>query len=339
MAIRYGSLEFPEAIAQFRAKANIDTNAYYDVMAEQHNKAFMVSGAKGAVLDDFRVALDRVVADGATLENFRKDFAAIVESHGWDYHGTLGSRSAVIYDTNIRQSYNAGRERQMANPALQALRPIRVYHHGDSKTPRPAHLKLDGLALPVTDAFWDKSAPANGYFCSCYTTLTTAEKARRDGYRLETNAPDFKADEGFDYRPGGNDVNRVYEQLREQANKFAPDIRKSAIERLDTLRAKHQAYNAYSVGLSAATVGAVQVTSEVSIPAAKMQAIADAAEGAYYWAGFVLQYPDKIASVGGAQWYIKRDGNMYLVAIVRNGELVGQREASAADLKAQGIRL
>ncbi|MCP4527359.1 MAG: hypothetical protein GY833_15805, partial [Aestuariibacter sp.] len=113
----YGKLPFEEAIEFFRKKLNISTRHWNDIWKEAHNKAFMIAGAQKAdLLMDFRTAVEKAVTDGATLYQFQKDFDAIVKNHGWDYHGSRNWRSRIIYETNVRQAYNAGRERQMADP-------------------------------------------------------------------------------------------------------------------------------------------------------------------------------------------------------------------------------
>ena len=59
------------------------------------------------------LGVTRAVDDAVTLAQFRKDFHKVVATHGWGYKGPLNWRTRVIYETNLRQSYNAGRYEQM----------------------------------------------------------------------------------------------------------------------------------------------------------------------------------------------------------------------------------
>src|SRR3972149_3987534 len=115
----YGSLPFSEQIQFFRYKLNIGTRAWTDIWRDAHDSAFMVAGAyKADLLADLREIVDQAITQGTTLQKFRKGFDAIVEQHGWNYNGGRNWRTRVIYETNLRTSYQAGRYTQLKNPAL-----------------------------------------------------------------------------------------------------------------------------------------------------------------------------------------------------------------------------
>lgn len=182
----YGSLPFKEQIAFFRAKRGVLTESYLDVFGAEHDTAFMVAGAnRDALLADLRESIDRAIAEGTTLETFRKDFDALVARHGWDYKGGRNWRSRVIYETNLRQSYNAGRWAQLQ--ALKRSRPYWQYKHSDAvEHPRPLHLAWDGLVLHADDPWWHTHFPANGWGCQCYVQALS----ERDLKRLGKSGPD-----------------------------------------------------------------------------------------------------------------------------------------------------
>ena len=160
----YGNLPFDKQIEFFRGKVNLPTQAWTDIWEGMHSRAFVVAGAmKSDLLTDLRSAVDRAVADGGTIQQFRKDFDGIVAKHGWSYKGGRNWRTRVIFDTNLRQSYNSGREEQMNDPELRKRRPYGLYRHGNSAFPRPQHLAWDNLALPLDDPFWDTHTPMNGW--------------------------------------------------------------------------------------------------------------------------------------------------------------------------------
>ncbi len=168
MPASYGQLKFAEQIAFFLRKMNVPTQAWTDVMDAEHDIAFMVAGAnRDDLLADFNQALLKVIRDGATLAQFRKDFDRIVATYGWEYTGGREWRSRVIYETNLRQSYNAGRWAQLQK-SKKAL-PYWRYRHSDSvEHPRPLHESWDGLVLSADDPWWHTHYPANGWGCQCY---------------------------------------------------------------------------------------------------------------------------------------------------------------------------
>ncbi|MCK9193802.1 MAG: PBECR2 nuclease fold domain-containing protein [Nevskia sp.] len=160
--------QFQQQIDFFLQKINLPTLRYTDIQHDEHDRAFVVAGAtRDALLRDFRAAVDKAIADGTTLEAFRKDFDQIVETHGWTYNGGRNWRSRVIYDTNLRTSYAAGRYAQIQD--VKATRPFVRYRHNDAVAhARPLHESWDGLVLPI-DSPWIKTHwPPNGWGCRCF---------------------------------------------------------------------------------------------------------------------------------------------------------------------------
>lgn len=220
---KYGSLSFQEQINFFLDKLGIPAEDYATVYGNQHDRAFVVAGAtKLALIRDFQQAVGDAIKNGRTLAQFREDFDSIVEKYGWEFKGQPGWRARVIYDTNLRQAYNAGREQQMADPALLKRRPYGLYRHGDSRVPRPEHLALDGKVIPLDNPWWNYWSPQNGYGCQCKKFMLSEKDIRRLGLTVSDVPPlEFETrvigkegqnprtvevpkgiDPGFDTRPG-----------------------------------------------------------------------------------------------------------------------------------------
>lgn len=185
-SVAYGSLPFKEQIAFFRAKKNVLTDSWTDVWQAEHDHAFMVAGANRIdLLTDLRSAVDKAIAQGSTLDTFRKDFDGIVAKYGWDHTGGRNWRSRVIYETNLRTSYAAGRWSQLQ--ALVKVRPYWRYVHSDSVLhPRPLHLAWNGLVLLANDPWWLRHFGPNGWGCQC----TVEALNQRDLKRLGKDGPD-----------------------------------------------------------------------------------------------------------------------------------------------------
>ncbi|MCO3096638.1 hypothetical protein FA238_32985, partial [Pseudomonas aeruginosa] len=131
MALRATSLPFAEQNQFFRRKLNLPTNAWTDIYTREHDYAFVVAGAnRDDLVQDFRQAVEKAIADGTTLEEFRRDFDRIVAKYGWSYRGGRNWRSRVIYETNMRSSYMAGRLEQLM--AVREERPYWQYLHSDA---------------------------------------------------------------------------------------------------------------------------------------------------------------------------------------------------------------
>ena len=212
-------LPFDEAIAFFRQKASVPTERWTDVYAAAHSHSFMVAGANTeALVDDFRAEIDKAISEGTTIAEFRDGFDRIVEKHGWEYKGKRGWRTRVIFDTNLRTAYAAGRYAQQTLPETLQAFPFWQYHHSGSLHPRKQHLAWDGMVLRADDSWWSTNYPPNGWRCGCYSTPVSPGGLKRMGKLGPDEAPEllfraeevggvrrevpFGVDPGFEYNPG-----------------------------------------------------------------------------------------------------------------------------------------
>lgn len=244
-------LPFQEQIDFFRAKLNMPTEAWDDVWQAAHDRAFMVAGAmKADLLDDLRQAVDKAIATGTTLETFRKDFREIVGKHGWQGwtgEGTPGGfawRTKVIYETNLRTSYHAGRWAQLNDPRLLTLMPYWEYVHSESVLhPRPLHLSWNGLTLLSTHIFWKTHFTPNGWGCHC--RIVARAKPRNgaitippsDWQRIDekTGAP-IGIDKGWAYAPGANAQGELDTFINDKAASLPDPLRKAFLRDMRDVR-------------------------------------------------------------------------------------------------------
>lgn len=211
---------FAEQVAFFRGKLGnlVPTATWRDLLREQHDRGFMVAGAaKADLLADLAGAVDKAIAEGETIQQFRTRFRDIVRTHGW--HGWTGEgtkageawRTRIIYETNLSTSYAAGRLAQLRAGQY----PFWLYKHSEAvQHPRPQHLAWDGLVLPPDHEFWSTHAPPNGWGCRCRIVgVRSPAQARRLGGDPAKDLPSGwndrdnngrlpGIDEGWDYQPG-----------------------------------------------------------------------------------------------------------------------------------------
>lgn len=208
---------FPQQLDYFKQKLNLPTEHYDDILKSAHDRAFMVAGAaKADLLDDLRKAVERSIADGKGIEWFREQFSDIVKKHGWDYKGGFDWRTRVIYSTNMRASYAAGRYAQLNDPDLLAVRPYWQYVHNDSvQHPRDLHKAWSAkpVVLKHDDPWWQTHYPPNGWGCRCTIRAVNAkafngDAAPDDGtYNFVDRNGEIHnlpkgIDYGWDYAPG-----------------------------------------------------------------------------------------------------------------------------------------
>lgn len=87
----------------------------------------VVAGAmKLDLLADLKAAVVKGLTQGTTLAEFRKDFDTIVAKHGWTGSGSeagVAWRTRLIYETNLRTAWQAGRWAQVQVQEGKARRP------------------------------------------------------------------------------------------------------------------------------------------------------------------------------------------------------------------------
>lgn len=207
---------FAEQLEFFRQKLNLPSERWDDIIRQAHDKAFIVAGAARAdLLQDLRTAVDSAIANGTGIQQFRKEFNAIVQKHGWVKFTGSGSkagiawRTKVIYQTNMTTSYAAGRWQQLHDPDLVKLRPYLQYVHNDGVLyPRPLHLSWHGFTAAREHPFWQTHFAPNGWGCQCRIIAVAKpnDKQLPDGWDTinpATGAPNG-IDQGFDYAFGAS---------------------------------------------------------------------------------------------------------------------------------------
>jgi SPP1 gp7 family putative phage head morphogenesis protein len=210
-----------EAIAFLRDKLRVPTATWTDIWQEMHSAAFVVAGAQSDdLLKDFQDAVLKAIEQGTTLEEFRKDFDAIVADHGWSYNGSRNWRSRVIFQTNLRMAYASGRWQQIER--VKETRPyLRYVAVLDART-RPWHRAWHDTVLPVDHPWWQTHFPPNGWNCRCSVQSVNERDLFRYKLKVSDEAPPINwverlvgsgaarrairvpegIDPGFAYRPG-----------------------------------------------------------------------------------------------------------------------------------------
>lgn len=196
-----GSLKSPfEAqIAFFRRKVNVPTARWADLWREHHAHGFMVAGlARADLLEDMRQLVARAQA-GQSLSAFKAEFGRLVDAAGWEPRGGKAWRAKVIYDTNVRQAFNAGRYAQLTDPDMLKVRPYWMYQHSpESKVPRPLHKSWHGTVLRHDDPWWKTHMPMNGWGCKCRVRAVSKRDIEREGLKLLDRGPDDGSREWID---------------------------------------------------------------------------------------------------------------------------------------------
>lgn len=234
--VDFTALTPEEAIAYFRDRGYALPGgrfSWLDTWREEHAHAFTVAKAmQDDVLEVIFNELLRALEEGRTMEQFTDTLEPRLRDLGWWGRSTeldpltgtfedvqLGSRRrlAVIYDTNMRMSYAAGRWARIQR--TKAAFPFLQYRQIDRPTKREDHARYDGIILPVDHPAWAAIFPPNGWFCGCSVRQLTLGQMEREGLAVtddfvletldftnprtgETSALPLGVHPGFDTNPG-----------------------------------------------------------------------------------------------------------------------------------------
>jgi uncharacterized protein with gpF-like domain len=194
-------LPFQEAIDFLRNKVNLPTRRWDDVLRQGQVRGFTVAGiARDDMLSDFMAALLVARTAGTGFNEFRKSFDEIVDRTGWKFNAKGSTdeerrdwRAGIIYNTNMRTSYMAGRWKQLTDPDVLKYRPYLQYVHSRALHPRLLHLHWNGLVLAATDPAWRYMYPPNGWGCAgLFRTFRESIIADKGIEAADAVIPDWK---------------------------------------------------------------------------------------------------------------------------------------------------
>ena len=130
--------------------------------------------------------------EGKDLKWFRKNLNEIAGRHGWKKYQKGGRkykawRSRVIFQTNIRSAYAAGRWEQIQK--TKETRPYLRYTALMDGRERPEHGSWHNTILPVDDGWWSTHTPPNGWGCRCSVQSLNDRDLGRRGLKVAKKAP------------------------------------------------------------------------------------------------------------------------------------------------------
>lgn len=193
-----------EAVDYLRKKGHKITFDYTEMAREEHAYNFTVAKAMSHdILLDIRSAVDDALAQGTTFQDFQKQLKPTLLEKGWwgkqvvsnpntgeKEQVQLGSprRLQVIYDTNLRTAYAAGRWEAVQR--TKKLRPYLRYITMDDGRVREQHRHWHNVVKPVDDPFWDDHYPPNGWRCRCSVQQLSDRDLKRLGLDVTEGTPD-----------------------------------------------------------------------------------------------------------------------------------------------------
>lgn len=207
-------IPFQEAIDFLQGKVNLPTRRYDDLKHAAHVRGFSVAGVtRDDMLTDFRRAIEKARIEGTGFSEFRNDFDAIVDRTGWKFNARGSTeeerrawRARIIFTTNMRTSYMAGRYSQLTDPDVLKYRPYWEYIHSGAEHPRKQHLAWNGRVWRADDPVWKYIYPPNGWGCGCDVEALSERELKARGISKPDPSPELVTYDGIDPRTGEKEL-------------------------------------------------------------------------------------------------------------------------------------
>jgi SPP1 gp7 family putative phage head morphogenesis protein len=241
-----------KAIAFFRGKGFATSFSWQELWQSEHDIAFTVAKMMDVdLLRDVRAAVDKAIAEGQTVEQFRDALKPRLVQAGWWGKAEmtdpltgetqlvqLGSprRLTTIFETNMRTSYAAGQWAEIQQTKVDS--PYLMYDAVDDDRTREEHAAWDGTVLPADDPWWSSHMPPNGWNCRCGVIQLSADQAAAMGLAVNDPAPPTElvdytnprtgevsrvpkgVDPGWAYNPGQSRAQDLQQQLADKEQEW-----------------------------------------------------------------------------------------------------------------------
>ncbi|WP_320175784.1 phage minor head protein [Maridesulfovibrio sp.] len=177
----------PAAAQKYWAgKVPVTDKEFAQLTGQAKAQAFSVSGlSKLDQVIAVQNALAKIIDEGGTLADFKKEIPEIIKAQGWT--GKAAHRVDNLLRTNLQIAYMAGRHDQMSKATK--LRPYWQYVAVGDKRTRPSHTALNGKVYPADHQFWDTYLPPNGFRCRCTVISLSKRQLKKSGLQVETDMP------------------------------------------------------------------------------------------------------------------------------------------------------
>lgn len=215
---------FDEAIAWFRDRFPLTDSMRAAFSKYAGERAWWVAGVGqlDVLLDVFQ-GLERAIANGQTLDDWKKEFGPKL-ARAWGRENPF--RVETIYRTNVHKAYNAGRWRQLQSPALKRSRPYRFFDAIlDGRTSDICNAR-DGTLLPADDPFWLQNVPPLHHRCRSTIRALTEREAQRKGGAKPPD-PEGPPPDGTFGAPPEVDV-----PWRPDLTKYPPELREAFLAKV-----------------------------------------------------------------------------------------------------------
>lgn len=194
---------FDESIEWFRSKTPFTARRYYELESAARDRSFTISNtAQMDVIQGILDDIDRAIQNGTSLGDFSAHVSEKLEEAWGGSVANPGHRIETIYRTNIQSAFSRGRQVQMDQPEVKALRPGRLFDAVRDHGTTPVCRECDGTLVDADDPWLADHIPPLHHQCrSRIRAVRMTEVRRRGGFTAAHKLPRIGPDAGFGEKP------------------------------------------------------------------------------------------------------------------------------------------
>jgi SPP1 gp7 family putative phage head morphogenesis protein len=195
----------PEDVVEYLDKQGIKITWDWQEQLDAIKKhCFTVAKISSAdILELIKSMIDKAVAEGKTFREFKRELFAELQLAGY---GSREDGSAwrldTIYRTNLQSAYMAGRYKQMME-VKEEFPYWEFVAVKDNRTTDGCN-NLNGVLLPLDDAFWTTNYPPRHYRCRSRVRAVSEFQMQKRNISVSDSEQyaDVKPSKGFETNPG-----------------------------------------------------------------------------------------------------------------------------------------
>lgn len=192
-------VEFTEAIEDFTAR-RVVTREEADALSEYaRRRVWWISGvAQMDVVNDVQESIADAIRKGTPFEDWKKEIGSKIEN-AWGRKDSF--RIETIWRNATTSAYNAGREEQMNEPHIVAVRPYQMLDVVDDARTSEICVKFiePPVILPADDPRWFRLSPPFHHRCRTGKRSLRRSVAEKKG--ITTELPDLEIQDGWGISP------------------------------------------------------------------------------------------------------------------------------------------
>lgn len=189
--------QFEEAIKWFRSRLPKLSKKKLAALLKRLNdeSTQWADKAQLDVVSEVWLALDKAIANGETLETFKKRIAPAVEKAWGGTPKAEPYRIENIFRTNVQRAYMAGHVAMLKDPDVLEDRPFWRFSAVLDGATSEICRKCTGTILPASSVWWKTHQPPLHFQCRSTIISMRADAAKKRG--ITKSAPRTKAEAGF----------------------------------------------------------------------------------------------------------------------------------------------